>query len=214
MLNQAKLVECVCPRPHLTQFYAHTSAQHRKSERIRGSSKKRFEEKCLRKYVFAEIKSAFMFVWLCAEYFCAVFFLSTFLTVSIGMRWLCWPIASWQIYKKNEEDGTVNGQIFNIFCRFQFRLEWRAKCFELLLQQLLLLLPRAEIETLNWISFDANIEIISNSYSLCHAIPIRFMTDFISSVLLSRSIMFFCAIYLAVKKMRIDQQRNKNRTTE
>lgn len=145
----------------------HTSAQHRNSERIRGSSKKRFEEKCLRKYVFAEIKSAFMFVWLCAEYFCAVFFLSTFLTVSIGMRWLCWPIASWQIYKKNEEDGTVNGQIFNIFCRFQFRLEWRAKCFELLLQQLLLLLPRAEIETLNWISFDANIEIISNSYSLC-----------------------------------------------
>lgn len=158
-------------------------------------------------------KRFYVCVVVCRIFLCC-FFLSTFLTVSIGMRWLCWPIASWQIYKKYEEDGTVNGQIFNIFCRFQFRLEWRAKCFELLLQQLLLLLPRAEIETLNWISFDANIEIISNSYSLCHAIPIRFMTDFISSVLLSRSIMFFCAIYLAVKKMRIDQQRNKNRTTE
>lgn len=95
--------------------------QHRKSGR---GSKKRSKEKCLRKYAFAvRFKWKHADVFVCAKYFRGVSIFSAFLTVSMGMRWLFWPIASWQIYEA--EDGFGEWTNIQHILSIPILLEWR-----------------------------------------------------------------------------------------
>lgn len=166
-----KRVEWVRPRPHLTQFYTLISIEReRTSKRKKHKQKnKDSKEKYLRKYASAEIKNN---ICVLAEYFVAVFIFSTFLTVSIGMCWLF--LANSQLTKFNvyvKEDGSAHWQIFNVFYRFcnAIRVKGKHEMFQITTgttaATTLAVCCNAEIETLNWISFDTNIKIISNSYT-------------------------------------------------
>lgn len=145
-----------------------------------------------------------------AEYFVAVFIFSTFLTVSIGMCWLF--LANSQLTKFNvyvKEDGSAHWQIFNVFYRFcnAIRVKGKHEMFQITTgttaATTLAVCCNAEIETLNWISFDTNIKIISNSYIFfCDAIPIFYYGFYFLCSLIAKYNVFLSHLFGSKKDRR------------